>query len=171
MSGRDELLARFEAEGVPGEVTNMRGDAMRIEPALAAADVRSVLEVGCGDCLMIEALWGLGYEVAGYEPASMGQAGKPFPVWPYFDGELPALAAGSWDAVLLLGTLERMPDATAAEACLREAFRIARLAVVLGTHGPAMTAWEKIAVMLGTAGQIIQRRDRRVALVLKAPAP
>jgi hypothetical protein len=152
---------------MPSAFENMRDDVLRLEPGFRDHGITSLLEVGCGNCLLLEALQGLKYNVAGYEPASMAKRDRGFPVYPYFDGELPALCAASWDAVVLLGTLDRVPDAKAATACLLEAFRIARVAVILGTAGSAATPWEAHAGTLGNALEVIVHRDRRVVLFLK----
>jgi len=137
MPSREELLREYEetAQGLGLEA--LRGVALGFEPALTQAGCKSYFEFGCGDCAVLVELQRRGLDVTGFEPASSATAAADeVAVYPRFDADLPGIAAGQYDVVLALGSLDRMADAEEAEKILRELFRVARRYVVLGFELP-----------------------------------
>jgi len=84
-----------------------------LETALARARCRTVAEVGCGGCLLLERLRGLGFDVVGVDPSPVAHragARKGIEVIPaFFPTELPRKA----DAIFQVDVLEHVDDPVA----------------------------------------------------------
>lgn len=170
MPSREELLTQFEATGPPPGLATLRAQALSLEPSMANA--RTFFEFGCGDCYVLQELQARKHEVTGYEPTSLAaSAGDEVVVYPSFDLELPGIPDAAYDAVITLGSLDRLRDEETALAALRELWRVARVYLVLGVLDPGRLGIAKAltaeALRLCGGFHIDQHRGAARTLLLK----
>lgn len=173
MPSREELLRQYEDDKRVWPLATMRQDALALEPIAAAAGVRSVFELGSGDCGLLAELDARGRQVTGYEPSSKANTadGADVSCYPSFDESMPGIPDGHYDMAMAVGALDRLEDQEAGKRVIAELFRVARLYVILGLELPgrlgAADAFVEEAVRLGRISHERRHETARVLLLEK----
>ena len=137
----DKLYRECDYQSSPTPTQRL---ALNSHPHLKKANVQTILDIGCGRGDLLYAWEERGYVVAGTEIVPSLLAG-PLTVfseiYPYSVMDLDKFADESWDVVTLVDVLDHLQTKDELASALANAFRIARLAVIITVNSvPASEA-------------------------------